>query len=203
MSILIKKRSPGTVLGILALVVALAGVGAVAMASVPGADGSITGCYKKTSPNQGRLRVIDAEAGQSCSSGEQRIRFAAVDSTGKVANADRLDGLDSSAYRLSCPAGTSLFLGVCLEDQPRAADNHGDASRDCADEARRLPSEGEMRAYRAQPGVTIAPFEWTDELSDTDVESSFLYAVVGSGGSAVAEAFGNDYPYRCVAGPQG
>jgi hypothetical protein len=203
MSILITKRSPGTVLGILALIVALAGAGAVAMASVPGGDGSITGCYKTASPHQGTLRVIDAEAGQSCARGELRIRFAAVDSNGKVANADRLDGLDSSAYRLSCPAGTSLFLGVCLEDRPRGADEHANATRDCADEARRLPSEGEMRAYRAQPGITIAPFEWTDELSDTDVASGFLYAIVGSEGSAVDEGFGNDYPYRCVAGPQG
>lgn len=119
-----------------------------------------------------------------------------------MANADLLGGLDGSAYRLQCPAGSSLFIGICLEDHPRAADWHFDASRDCADEARRLPSEGEMRAFRAQPDVDIARFEWTDELSDTDVESVFLYAIVGSGGSAVSKAT-DSFPYRCVAGPTG
>jgi hypothetical protein len=57
-----------------------------------------------------------------------------------------------------------------------------------------------MRSFRDQPGITVSDFEWTDELSDTDVESTFLYAVVGEFGSAVSEAF-DDLPYRCVVGP--
>lgn len=59
-----------------------------------------------------------------------------------------------------------------------------------------------MRSYRDQPGNDIARFEWTDELSDTDVESTFLYAVVGTFGSAVSAAT-NERPFRCVSGTAG
>lgn len=193
----VRRPSTGTVLGLLALVVSLSGV---AWAAIPDAGGSVTGCYNMRT---GLLRVVDAEAGASCTAAEKRVVLAGVDSGGKVADADLLDGLDSTAYRLSCPAGTGLFLGLCFEDGFRAAATHSPASRDCADEGRRLPSEGEMRSYRTQAGVTVAPFEWTDELSDTDVDSTFLYAVVGSGGSAIATSGEDEYPYRCVAGPTG
>lgn len=106
---------------------------------------------------------------------------------------------------MSCPAGTVLYLGLCFELQARSADHQINATDDCADEGRRLPSEGEMRSFRrlhGTGGVTIERFEWTDELSDTDVESVFLYAVVGTAGSAVDRAF-DDHPYRCVTGATG
>lgn len=52
--------------------------------------------------------VVDADAGQQCNTSETSLRIAAADATGKVANADLLDGLDDAAYLLSCPAGTEL-----------------------------------------------------------------------------------------------
>lgn len=194
-----RKPSAGTVLGTVALAVAVSGV---AWGAIPSANGAITGCYNMRS---GFLRVIDEEAGQECGAGERIIRFAAVDGAGRVADADRLDGLDSSAYLLSCPAGTTLYLNLCFELETRAVDHQVNATNDCADEGRRLPSEGEMRSFReldGTGGVSIERFEWTDELGDTDAESVFLYAIVGTGGSGVDQAF-DDHPYRCVAGPTG
>lgn len=177
----IRRFKPGTVLGAAALVVALGGV---AGASIPGSDGNVSGCYNKKT---GLVRVIDAEAGQACTPGENAIRLASTDESGN---------------RLRCPSGSTLFIGVCMGQQSRAPGAHGEATRDCADEAGRLPSEGEMRSYRDQPGVTVSSFEWTDELGDTNSASTFLYAVAGEGGSAVAEA-SRPLPYRCVTGPLG
>ena len=177
----IRKFKPGTVLGVAALVVALGGV---AGASIPGSDGTVSGCYNKKT---GLVRVIDAEAGQACTPGENGILLASTDESGN---------------RLRCPTGSTLFIGVCMGQEARAANVHGVASRDCADEAGRLPSEGEMRSYRDQPGVTVSSFEWTDELGDTNSGSTFLYAVAGEGGSAVEEAL-EPLPYRCVTGPLG
>jgi hypothetical protein len=62
-------------------VVALAIVGAlvaggIAYAAIPDAGGVIHGCYKKSSPNQGTLRVIDTEKGQACSNSETGINWS-------------------------------------------------------------------------------------------------------------------------------
>jgi hypothetical protein len=48
------------------------GTGAVALAAIPSADGTITGCRDNRS---GALRVIDAEAGQSCTAKETALTW--------------------------------------------------------------------------------------------------------------------------------
>jgi hypothetical protein len=48
---------------------ALIAAGGIAYANIPDANGVIHACYKKTSPNQGTLSVIDTEKGQTCSGG--------------------------------------------------------------------------------------------------------------------------------------
>ncbi len=58
-------RSPLALFAIFVLPLALSGV---AMAAVPGANGVITGCYDVKT---GALRVIDAEAGQTCRSNNE------------------------------------------------------------------------------------------------------------------------------------
>jgi hypothetical protein len=66
----------------------------------------------------------------------------AVNSNGKVANlnADKLDGLDSSALRTRCPAGTQSLGGGCIENTVRGTDRLSDASSTCAGLGRRLPT---------------------------------------------------------------
>jgi hypothetical protein len=49
--------------------------GSVAYAAIPDAGGLIHGCYKKSSPNQGTLRVVDSEKGQTCSSSETSVNW--------------------------------------------------------------------------------------------------------------------------------
>lgn len=65
----VRRPSPGTVLGALAVVLALGG-GAVA--AIPGSDGSVSACY---STKNGSVRIIDAEAGATCKSKERSITW--------------------------------------------------------------------------------------------------------------------------------
>lgn len=59
-----------------ALVGLLIMVSGLASASVPAANGVITGCYERKNGNKGsELRVIDVEAGQKCSSKDQQITW--------------------------------------------------------------------------------------------------------------------------------
>jgi len=59
-----------------ALVGLLITVSGLASASIPAANGVITGCYERKNGNKGsELRVIDVEVGQKCSSKDQQITW--------------------------------------------------------------------------------------------------------------------------------
>jgi hypothetical protein len=51
------------VVGLSVVVLCLA-AGGIAYANIPDTGGVIHACFKKTSPNQGTLRVIDSDKGQ-------------------------------------------------------------------------------------------------------------------------------------------
>lgn len=130
----------------------------------------------------GRGALIERGAGETCRPNETAIALATPTS-------------------VSRPADTTMFVGVCIEDQARTADSHRDATRDCADEQRRLPSGGELQGFRELDGITLAAGgEWTDDLGDVTLSSVFVYLVVTQNGNGVAEAT-RDIAYRCVAGP--
>jgi hypothetical protein len=85
------------------LAVAVVATGGLAYAAIPDAGGVIHSCYTKSS---GAWRVIDTDAGQACKSNEAALDLyskGAADLTfltknGKAADADKLDGLDSTAF---------------------------------------------------------------------------------------------------------
>ena len=94
--------SPAMGVALVALVLALGGV---TYAAIPGADGTITGCVNTAN---GALRVIDTAAARGCNSGETTLTWK-DGITGKVADADRLDGKDSTAFLAQgAAAGGSL-----------------------------------------------------------------------------------------------
>ncbi len=103
--------------------------------------------------------------------------------------------------QLTCPDGTTPFVGVCIENTARAPANQADATRDCAADGRRLPSGGELQGFRELPGITLAEGgEWTDDLGDVTLYPAFAYFAVTQEGNGVANAF-DHIAYRCVAGP--
>ena len=59
---------------------------------IPSSDGTITACRHNQS---GALRIIDAEAGQTCKASETQLTWK-DGIHGKVADSDKLDGLDST-----------------------------------------------------------------------------------------------------------
>jgi hypothetical protein len=70
-----KRRLTRPALAALAIAGALV-VAGVAYATIPDAGGVIHGCYKKSSPNQGTLRVIDTDKAQACSNSETPINWS-------------------------------------------------------------------------------------------------------------------------------
>jgi hypothetical protein len=60
----------------LAITGALLVAAGIAYAAIPDAGGVIHGCYKKSSPNQGTLRVVDTEKSQTCQSSETAISWS-------------------------------------------------------------------------------------------------------------------------------
>jgi hypothetical protein len=109
------RLSPGIVFGAVVLSVVAAGV---AVASIPSGDGTISGCRNSKT---GILRVIDADAGQSCLAGESPLAWK-DGIHGKVADSDKLDGLDSTAFvrkiasgRAFLPAQT-VAAGSCTDE---------------------------------------------------------------------------------------
>ncbi len=175
------------VVGTLALFLALGGTAMAVPKFIAAGDpagGDLTGTYPDPSLANGSVTTAKFAAGA------------------KAPDANLLDGLDGSAYTLSCPAGTTLFIGVCIENAARDAATQPDATDVCADEGRRLPSGGELQAFREAPGITLASGEWTDDVADITRFSVFAIFVVTETGNGVAEAF-DDLAYRCVAGPVG
>jgi hypothetical protein len=80
--------------------------GVVSGPMIPSSDGTITACRHNQS---GALRIIDAEAGQTCKASETQLTWKDA-IHGKVADSDKLDGLDSTNLLPDgdLPAGTTL-----------------------------------------------------------------------------------------------
>jgi hypothetical protein len=156
-------------------------VGLVALGLAPSPVAAETGndvihaCVKRKS---GKLRIVGAN--DTCNPSEMPLTW-------------------SPSASPACPAGTTLSIGACLENASRPPATQSSAANDCADEGRRLPSTGELLAFRALPGITLeANGEWADDVIDFTA-GVFTYLVV----SDVATGFdGAAFPnaYRCVAG---
>lgn len=116
-------------------------------------------------------------------------------SLGKVADADKLDGQESTTFRDHCVAGTLSHAGACFETTPRPAGTLSNAARNCGMAGRRLPLWTELESLRQEAGVAIGDPELTANVSG----SSSVITIDPSGDQAAQPAGASTYAYRCVA----
>jgi hypothetical protein len=96
----------------------------------------------------------------------------------KVPDADKLDGADSSSFRVGCPVGTLRHGGACIETSARGAQSYDSAARTCGVLGRRLPAPDELASFSQEPGIDLAAGgEFTSVRLGPNVE------VVGEGPS--------------------
>jgi hypothetical protein len=110
-------------------------VGGIAWADIP-YSGVINGCY---ATKDGALRVIDTSAGQSCDTKKE----------------NPLSWNQSGPTKLTCRAGMTLIVNVCIENASRAATLQFFAARTCAELGRRLPSGGELTVVQVSTSITL------------------------------------------------
>jgi hypothetical protein len=112
----------------------------------------------------------------------------------KVPDADKLDGADSSSFRLSCPAGTQRHAGGCIETSARGAATFNNAARFCGSIGRRLPGPDELGSFSEEPGITLGtPRELTSVRIGAQVDG------VSEGPVHLGADPDDALPYRCVA----
>lgn len=154
---------------------ALLGLAVFGLAPAPVAAETVHACVKV---NSGNVRIVSAD--HPCNPSEAPLSWG-------------------GSASLACPADTTLSIGVCLENAARTPAPQRDAALDCADEGRRLPTTGELLAFRELPGITLTGNgEWADDVIDYSA-GVFSYLIV----SDTAIGFeGAAFPtaYRCVAG---
>jgi hypothetical protein len=121
----------------------------------------------------------------------QQIRESTLST---VPDADKLDGADSSSFRVSCPAGTQRHAGACIETTLRGTATFNNAARTCGVLGRRLPGPDELASFSQEPGITLANVgELTFARIHDDVD------VVDDTPTHAQGVATTSHPYRCVA----
>ena len=115
-------------------------------------------------------------------------------------NADLLDGTDSTALLLHCPAGMTLALrSLCFQSTQAAATTFFGAYDRCINAGLRLPSMGELGIVYVAIGPSAAEANWSDEATS----ASTHYALRVAGFSLTHEDHPNSDSVgsRCVTTP--
>jgi hypothetical protein len=153
-----------------------------------------------------RAGSASALAGSASTKAQQALDTK-LGTGGTALNADKLDGLDSTALKVRCATGLVAAGGVCFEAAPRAAAQFFVANNTCSAAGRRLPGLSELYAYGYAHGMPAQ--EWTDVYHvQVQDDGSFTFTVTiisvplggGSFGSTVADP-ATSQPYRCVQAP--
>lgn len=171
------RPSPGTVLGLIAVVIAVAGT---AIAAGPTASKS---ALSKSEKKQTR-KIARAE-----------INAAAPNLSVKSAAASgQVDGHDAT-----CPAGTFLHAGACFDQNGRGNSDWTGAAQTCADAGGYLPIPSELLSIRNLAGIDLgAPGagSWVDaRYQDNNVNEAMT---VVDNGTLEGVALAGPRDYRCA-----
>jgi hypothetical protein len=158
----------------------LLGVTTVAVASIPAADGTITGCRNT---KNGTLRVIDAEAGQTCGKDEVRLTW---NQTGPAGLQGPAGPAGVAGYQLvtnSTPvpnAGAAAYWSATALCSPGKKVLGGGGST-------QLTGQNNLFLVRSVPVVVDGQEGWSvtyqrrpDIVGDTSVDVNAICADVGS-----------------------
>jgi hypothetical protein len=219
-------RTTATLIGLAVALALVLGVAAMALAAVPGdpfrlgQTNGIDAMSALVGNVAGPMLMADNNStGAGATALDLRVEAGKppmkVNSTTKVTklNADRLDGLDSTGLRVSCPEGTRLLGGACIENTARGAGDLPTSSSTCAGLGGRLPTAAELDAFRQFSDITIGNVggltftgaEWTGDIVTTGVSTVDGYGADAMTDSGVYYAADkrNTQAFRCVVAPSG
>lgn len=149
------------------------------------------------------IRGIDVRPN---SLGPRHIREHRLRTVPHAANADTVGGLTASQLKTSCPAGTLLSSGTCIELTPRAPLSWRQASRACTVAGRRLANYGELIGFYNSQRPLAAGGEHTANLTESSTTAGQLDAVViltatGSSVEFIDATRAEQRAFRCAATP--
>jgi hypothetical protein len=179
-----RRPAPGTVLGLIALIVALAGT---AVAGPLATTSVLNKKDKKQIRKMARAEIAKAAPGLTVANAANAANAA------QAGNAGTVDGHDAT-----CPAATFLRNGVCFDNAARSDIGYIAAVQDCADTGGRLPSISELQSIRTL--VDLGPAgdgHWADVMYDDDATPSAM-TVYGAAGAVETQAVSAMRPYRCA-----
>jgi hypothetical protein len=134
-----RRPSPGVILGVIALVAALAGT---AVASDPTATTSALSKKK-----------VKKIANKRITKRAPDLAVASAVNADNATNADAVDG-----HSAVCPAGTFLHAGACFDSNERFDNiDWTGAAQACADAGGYLPIPSELLSIRNEPGINLGP----------------------------------------------
>jgi hypothetical protein len=178
-----RRPAPGTVLGLIALIVALAGT---AVAGPLATTSVLDKKDKKQIRKIARAEIAKAAPG---------LTVGNAANAAQAGNAGTVDGRDAT-----CPAGTFLQGGACFDTAVRFATSDWTfAATSCADAGGYLPSPSELTAIRGVAGIDLGAAgagHWTDSRSDDGGINESMTAL--DNGTFESEAVGNLQPVRCA-----
>jgi hypothetical protein len=195
------RPSHATVVAYLALFLALGGSAVAAKTAITGKqiknstitsvdikNGSISGADLKKNTLTG-TQINEAKLGT----------VPSATNAATAGNANTVGGLAASAFKVTCPSGTTPFADVCFEATLRADQALQGAMETCASAGRRLPTPGELWAFSRVPGVTVGVGEQTDNVFNNGATRNAYIVSPGGDGFSTLTTFAR--PFRCVAPP--
>lgn len=176
---LLRKRrpSPGTVLGLLALIAALGGT---AIAGPLAHDSALTKKEKKQIRKIARGEITKA---------------APTLSVASAAAAGQVDGHDAV-----CPAATVLRNGICFETAGRGNSDWTGAVQTCADAGGFLPTPSELLSIRNVTGIDLGGTgdgSWADARYQNDDNTNEAMTVLDNG-TLEGVALAGPRDFRCA-----
>jgi hypothetical protein len=216
---LLRQLSFANVIACIALFVALGGVG-YAAATINGnaikqqtigagklKKGTLTSVQVKQNAlggdaiDESTLSVVPAAqsavTAQSATTAQSAVTATSATTATRAATAQTLDGLSPEDLRIACPVETSLFGGMCWDDDVRPIKLWIAATIECGEDGGRLPTLGELIAYVAQPGAQVAAHNWSADVVDVDGGTEEV-ATADEDSRATSAATPATFGYRCV-----